>query len=226
MSDANLSTAAQRRLTFLEGQISQSFFLMGKAFEEIRERGLYRRDYSTFDEYLRARWNMSYHRAQQLVRAAHTVEDLRASVTVGHTPMPSSERQVRPLLRLRSPQQKAAAWTEAVRIGGPSPASHVVESVVDTAVEEFDALLDEQSEQRLVEFNETVAERARKKGIARSESGRLARRLDRGQLRIHQAIKVYANADIPDEWVKWRDEIVASLTEALNVAEREDRTEE
>lgn len=115
------STIARGLKTFLE---------VGNALLEIKDRRLYRTQYSTFQEYCDSRWGISARHANRLVAAVGVVRNLGPM-----GPVPDSERQVRPLVEL-APQEQRLAW-EVVRLtapGGNVTASHV-ESVVDVLKE-------------------------------------------------------------------------------------------
>jgi hypothetical protein len=74
-----LSIEQSDRLRVCEAVIEkglQTFVDVGNAFLEIRETGLYRQEFDTFEDYCRKRWHMTYRRAAQLMAAAETVQNL------------------------------------------------------------------------------------------------------------------------------------------------------
>jgi hypothetical protein len=127
-----LTRSEDRRMNELEAVITRglrAFFEAGQALGEIREKRLYRRTHDTFEEYCRARWDLTDSRARQLIAAAETV----TLVTVGAGPAPASERVARELVPLRKrPEVLQAAWLEAVAQDpdGDPPAKDV-RAVVD-----------------------------------------------------------------------------------------------
>ncbi len=100
------------RLEALERVIERtqrSFYDVGKALEEIRDRRLYRRTHRTFEAYCRDVWDMSRTYAYQLMRAAAVVDNVRTISDI----VPSNERQARLLARLPADEQRAV-WKEVV----------------------------------------------------------------------------------------------------------------
>jgi hypothetical protein len=95
------------------------FIDVGQALAEIRDKGLYRTSYRTFEAYCKERWGMSWQRAFQLVSAAKVVGNIETEMstwvdrsgqgeseieTLGPH-LPTTEKQVRPLARLSGEQQ-------------------------------------------------------------------------------------------------------------------------
>lgn len=126
----------------------QTFYDVGTALLSIRDKRLYRADYSTFEDYCRERWQMSRIRAYQLMEAAGVVGNL---LPIGNTEMstmvntdlqsstivelPTSERQARELVGLEADAQRLA-W-EVVQQTAPAgkiTAAHV-KSVVNVLKE-------------------------------------------------------------------------------------------
>src|SRR4051794_33451493 len=58
------------------GKACESYRGASKALLTIRERRLYRDEYSTFEEYCRVEWGFSRQRAYELTKAAETREEL------------------------------------------------------------------------------------------------------------------------------------------------------
>lgn len=111
----------------LEGVITrnlQSFYEVGRALMEIRDRGLYRDvlGFATFEEYCKAKWDFSRIRAYQLIEAVEVRENVLTQVNIE----PLSEKQLRPLARLE-PEQQREAWQKAVETApeGKVTAAHV-----------------------------------------------------------------------------------------------------
>jgi hypothetical protein len=78
---------------------------VGNALTEIRDQRLYREDYSTFKEYLGARWGFKLSRAYQLIGMAGVARNLSTVVEVSKL----NERQLRPLVG-KAPELQRAAW--------------------------------------------------------------------------------------------------------------------
>lgn len=135
-----MSTAVETsRLADLEATIArglETFVEVGEALREIRDAGLYKETFDTFEDYCEQRWSMSRPRAYQLMEAATVTELLSTTVdnpdahgpggeyfvrSDGHgTP---NERQARELAPLRSqPERMVEAWQEASADGEPTAA--------------------------------------------------------------------------------------------------------
>ena len=99
------------RLAELESIVERglaTFVEVGNALLEIRNSRLYRPDFINFKEYCSTRWEMSRPRAYQLIEADWSPRICLPSVDI----KPTSERQVRPLTKLESDQQREA-WKMA-----------------------------------------------------------------------------------------------------------------
>lgn len=94
----------------------KAFYEAGLALREIRDRRLYRDVYQTFEEYCRERFNLSRRRPYQLIQAADVMDNLMVMCTDGTHPLPSSERQIRPLSPL-SPNEQREVWGKAIEAG-------------------------------------------------------------------------------------------------------------
>lgn len=88
------------------------FQAVGVALITIREKRLYRAEFTTFEAYCVARWGFTDEHARRLMRGAEAFENLSASPPMGGE-LPTSERQIRPLVTL-APDQQRAAWQQAV----------------------------------------------------------------------------------------------------------------
>jgi hypothetical protein len=104
----------------------QTFFEVGNALMEIRDRRLYREAHETFEDYCNQRWQFSKSQANRLIGAAQVVETL-APIGV----IPKNEAQARPLTQL-APERRAEVWQRAVATApdGQVTAKHV-QQVVD-----------------------------------------------------------------------------------------------
>jgi hypothetical protein len=113
----------------LEAKVERSlkaFWEIGQALGQIRDRRLYRQDFSTFEDYCTNRWEMSRRWAYQLIEAATVYENVRHGAQI----LPANERQVRPLTALPS-QEQPRAWDQAVSTApnGKLTAFHVARVV-------------------------------------------------------------------------------------------------
>jgi hypothetical protein len=95
----------------------KTFIETGEALAWISEARLYLLGgYQTFADYCERRWDMSKSRAYQLISAAEVVAALPAG-----GPVPSNEAQARELAQVPDPEERAAAWQEAVQESGGKP---------------------------------------------------------------------------------------------------------
>jgi hypothetical protein len=94
----DLVPSEQARLADLERIVErglQTFFEVGSALLEIREKRLYRETHRRFEDYCRERFGFSASRGRQLIAAAKTVTD----VTLRGLPAPKTEGEARELAR-------------------------------------------------------------------------------------------------------------------------------
>ena len=129
-----ITLAESGRLVELERTIKrglETFLEVGEALAEIRDKKLYRIEYSTFEAYCRDKWKMSDRRARQLIDSVAIVESIGKSGT--HVPV--SEAQVRPLAKLE-PKKRAEAFSLAVELAkGKEPTMDQVAQAVAEALE-------------------------------------------------------------------------------------------
>lgn len=124
-----LTDQEKQELMVLESIIEKdlhSFYEVGIALIRIRDERLYRETFSTFEEYLRRKWDIGRSRAYQLIRAAQVQDNLSTIVNV---PERFNEAQLRPLASLPSDLQKLA-WIRAVgkANGGKIKAEHTMQA--------------------------------------------------------------------------------------------------
>ncbi len=102
----------------------QTFYEVGRALMEIRDRGLYRdvKGYETFEAYCKKEWDFNRAHAYRLMDSAKVIEVLSPMGDI----TPSSERQTRPLARLE-PEKQREVWQKAVETApeGKVTAAHV-----------------------------------------------------------------------------------------------------
>lgn len=85
----------------------KTFREVGNALMSIRDGRLYRSKFKTFEDYCRERWGFARNYANKMIAAAEVVSNLGTTV-----PIPTSERQARPLASL-PPEQQPEAWKAA-----------------------------------------------------------------------------------------------------------------
>lgn len=102
----------------------KTFFDVGTALQKIRDykHGILYKCYGTFDEYCTHRWEFGRSYAHRLMEATEIYE---AMLPMGNKSrvklLPSSERQIRPLIALPSPKKRWAAWEATVIAAGENP---------------------------------------------------------------------------------------------------------
>ncbi|MBD2458868.1 hypothetical protein H6G80_33040 [Nostoc sp. FACHB-87] len=129
----------------LERKVERAFFEAGKALAELRDRKLYRSTHRTFEEYCRDRFGHSRQQSNYLIAAAGVYENLTTNgcqnvtdenlTTIGCQILPTSERQVRPLVPL-TVEEQLTCWQSAVKeAGGKVPTGRIVKDVVQRIIE-------------------------------------------------------------------------------------------
>jgi hypothetical protein len=99
----------------------RSFTEVGEALAWIRDGRLYLlAGYKTFADYCERRWDMGKSHAYRLINAAEVV----AALLPGSEP--PNEAQARELARIPDPEDRAAAWQEAVQETGGKPTAAAV----------------------------------------------------------------------------------------------------
>ncbi len=97
------------RLTHLETLIARnrnSFYEIGNALNEIRDKGLYKLTlFETFEAYTRARWDMGRAQAYRLIQSYKVIKNLSPIGDI----LPGNESQVRPLAQL-DPLEQRKIW--------------------------------------------------------------------------------------------------------------------
>lgn len=110
-----LTPAEQDRLDRCETVIERglrTFMEVGSALAVIRNERLYRAQHATFEDYCRQRWDMGRNYVNKLVTASEIVTSLGTTVPKQH--LPANEAQVRPLSKLKDPEQQRQAWERAL----------------------------------------------------------------------------------------------------------------
>jgi hypothetical protein len=108
----------------------KSFYEVGSALLRIRDRRSYRKDYATFEDYCRDRWDMTRQHVNRKIAAAKTVDDLEPMGSI----LPTSERQARPLYDLTL-EDKQAVWKRVVNSGQKITAK-LISDTADTYLNE------------------------------------------------------------------------------------------
>jgi len=139
------------RLYQLEETIKQglnTFVDVGNALLEIRDKRLYRQEYSTFEEYFQTVWGMSKMHAYRLMDSAGVIDNLKSNQLVT---FPTNESQARPLATLE-PDEQIEAWKRVIT---STPEGKVTAAIVLKAVKEVEQ---ERREERRQERIENIAE--------------------------------------------------------------------
>lgn len=132
---ASESTALAEHEAVIERGI-KTFYEVGLALADIRNRKLYRADYGTFEEYAEKRWQMSRPRAYELMAAAEVVSAMADT----DVPAPANERQARELGRVPEPE-RTEVWRETVeRTEGKPTAAAVRETYEQRQTDDTDLL--------------------------------------------------------------------------------------
>lgn len=138
----SLTSVEQSDLAELEGVIRKhlrGFVLVGNALSEIRERKLYRTEFSTFRDYCREVWEIGRSRAYQLMDVADVIENLSTIVDKNEVEpepfLPVNEAQARPLTILKAEDQ-IVVWrlVKNAVLRGPAP---LTARLVSQQVEDF-----------------------------------------------------------------------------------------
>jgi len=140
----NYSQESAGQLAEREGRIERAqrnaYYEIGLELRAIREGYLYkitrtrpvagRYSFDTFEEYVEARWDMEYRRVVQLIDAAGAAQNLNNCSSF----LPARESHVRPLLKLTSDSERAAAWQAVVGKHGRDITAKDVEAEVELLI--------------------------------------------------------------------------------------------
>lgn len=121
-----LDATEQTELAQLEKIVAEgfdSFWRVGEALREIRDRGLYRGTHTNFTDYCRERWEISRTEAYRQIGAADVIEDIAAGPTV--IELPANASQTRPLVHVKTPEIRRQVWERALKSGVPITAKVV-----------------------------------------------------------------------------------------------------
>ncbi|MEO0836297.1 MAG: hypothetical protein AAFY16_09975, partial [Cyanobacteria bacterium J06642_3] len=149
VSERILSEAEKAERDSLELTVQQAFFIAGKALKDLRDKRLYRETHSTFESYVRDRFDFTKRAAYYLIDAHEVVNNLKAALNsapsddadsllkseqIVHsnksTILPTKESQCRDLAG-HSPKIQCKAWSRAVELaGGKVPPARLVKQAV------------------------------------------------------------------------------------------------
>lgn len=108
-----------------------TFVGVGQALMVIREKRLYRLEFSSFEDYCRSKWGFSKNHANRYIAAQTVVKNLE---DVDSTIVPRVESQIRPLTLLKPSEQKRV-WKRVVeeikQTGRPLTANIVTRTASD-----------------------------------------------------------------------------------------------
>jgi DNA-binding NarL/FixJ family response regulator len=119
--DALFTRHEQRELETQERLIEQgirTFWRVGQALKTVRDKRLYRERYPTFDQYCQKRWGLGRQYAYRMIDGAAVIEDLSP---IGDSMLPANEAQVRPLTRLKDPEERRTVWREVLAAAPETP---------------------------------------------------------------------------------------------------------
>ena len=103
---------------------SRVFVEVGTALAEIKnyKDGVLVRRYGGFDQYCKERWGFGLTYGYRLMDAAKVVKELSPrGENAAEAVLPTSEKQVRELTRLESPEHRREAWKKTVEGAGGNP---------------------------------------------------------------------------------------------------------
>ncbi len=87
----------------------RAFLEFGLALQEIKDRRLHRETHETFDEYVRATFDMQAGNAYRKIRAASLTKRIEAA---GVENLPENEAQARELLGIKDKENQVQVWAE------------------------------------------------------------------------------------------------------------------
>ncbi|MEU9670353.1 hypothetical protein AB0E25_33230 [Streptomyces bobili] len=115
----------------------KTFYEVGVALADIRDRKLYRASHRTFEEYCQGRWQMTGSRAYQMIDAANVV----STIVETEVQPPANEGQARELGRVPEPE-RAEVWAETVERTDGKPTAAAVRETYEQRQQTDDNLLD------------------------------------------------------------------------------------
>ncbi|MEM6613943.1 MAG: hypothetical protein AAF652_17135, partial [Cyanobacteria bacterium P01_C01_bin.72] len=122
-----LTEAEIRERDELEKTVQQAFYVAGSALKTLRDKRLYRETHSTFEKYVRDRFDFTRTAAYYLIKASIVVDNLKCQPLVDI--LPTSERQCREIAKLPVEQQ-SDVWSQAVKRASGIPSARIIKQVV------------------------------------------------------------------------------------------------
>lgn len=124
-----LTDAERGELARREAAVKAGFTAAAENLAYIRDHRLYREGFATFEAYLSARWNIGRAQGYRLVEHATTLRALAAPCGPP-LPLPTAERQTRPLKKLPLPVRREAYAAAVEMAGGKTPSGPLVDAAV------------------------------------------------------------------------------------------------
>lgn len=134
--DTALTTTEVEKLKICESRIRtniKGFVEVGTALAEIKEGRLFRVDHSTFEEYVKDRWQFGRAHAYRLIDAAETARALSPRGDIQNIPATIGEKHLRPLLQFPV-ESRAAVWERITKCCGDMPTTNDVERTIRNAI--------------------------------------------------------------------------------------------
>ena len=135
VSERILSESEKAERDNLESTVQQAFFVAGQALKLLRDKRLYRETHSTFESYVRDRFDYTRAAAYYLIKSSTVYENLKCQQFVdtnkGTSILPTKESQCRPLAKL-SPERQREVWqTAVVKAEGKVPSARIVKAIIN-----------------------------------------------------------------------------------------------
>ncbi len=130
-STLDLTLKEQNAREQLEKQVEKSFYLAGKALQQLRDKKLYRSTHSRFEDYCLERFGFHRRHSYNLISATVVVDNLSVIECAQFVHiLPTRESQCRPLTPLE-PKLQRLAWQQSVAYAGEKvPSTRIVKEVV------------------------------------------------------------------------------------------------
>lgn len=133
----------QREREHLEKLVERTFYEAGKGLRTLRDKKLYRSTHTSFENYCRERFGFERRQPYRLIEAAGVIDNIVEMCPNGTQNefeevcpsevqvLPTNERQIRPLTKLK-PEQQRECWRQAVSSAGDKvPTGRQVKDIVD-----------------------------------------------------------------------------------------------
>lgn len=163
-----LNETERVRLQELEAIVAQglqTFYEVGQALIEIRDRKLYRESHKTFEAYCKETWSLTRPSAYRLLKAAEVIKNLSP---IGDK-IPTKESQVRPLTKL-PPAKQLEIWQKAVEESpNGTPTAKIVERLVNEQVDSNQKEKPLSEMEQLRQENQELKEAIKQKELEREQ---------------------------------------------------------